>query len=199
MVKKDEKWERNLSFLGWSVVGCRKIEICILCVCVIINKRSFEPFCLSILRLRHFVSFVFDVNMCLVLNFCVIFHLWVNAAIHWQYDYVYWVNRNFISGIFLLIAWKISLCQFWDFCFILMRWMIQLLNNYYYSWEKNARFYFLFYLLFTDRCHILYGTEVKFEEKFITFQFKTCGSYVAFLWDCWLSWRTDQYIFCLFL
>ena len=182
---KNEK--ETYCFLGWSVVGCRKIEICILCF--------FEPFCVLILRLRHFVSFVFDVNMCLFFIFCVIFHLWVNAAIHWQYDCVLGQSKLHFWDLSVDCLENIwSLCQFWDFCFILMRWMIQLLNNY-YSWEKHAHFYFLFYLLFTDRCHILYGTEVKFEEKLTTFQFKTCGSYVAFLWDCRLSWRTDLYIF----
>ena len=107
---------------------------------------------------RHFLSFVFDVNMCLVFIFYVVFHLWVNAAIHWQYDCIGSFQTSFLGSFYWLpgkYLW--SLCQFWDFYFFLMWWMIQLLNNYYHSWEKHACFYFLFCVLFTDKVlHIIW-------------------------------------------
>ena len=166
-----------------SVVGRLKFAYCVVFLTFLCFDFEAAPFCLICIWCQHVFIFHFLCDLPPLSKCCYTLTVWL--CVLGQSKLHFWdLSVDCLENIW-------SLCQFWDFCFILMRWMIQLLNNY-YSWEKHAHFYFLFYLLFTDRCHILYGTEVKFEEKLITFQFKTCGSYVAFLWDCRLSWRTDQ-------
>ena len=57
----------------------------------------------------HFLSFIFSVYASFVFHF-IIFSLWVNADIHWQYDYrhIGLFQILFVGSCPLSVGWKIS-------------------------------------------------------------------------------------------
>ena len=53
-----------LTYYDTDTQSANKLKICRLCVCVIINKHSFEPFVSLDLVLEHQQSFLFQIFTC---------------------------------------------------------------------------------------------------------------------------------------
>ena len=77
--------------------------------------------------------------------FCVlilIFHHWVNATIHWQYDSAYRIIPNPISGILSSVSCLESttgqFAKVCNFSSSLMQWLICVQNSHHHSLEKLA-------------------------------------------------------------